>query len=157
MSLKKIEQVKQDKGFRLFDLIIYGVILVTVAVLFIVIFTTRNTDPLTGIKVYVNSQVAYEYEFGVTATAQDGIKNEDLQAEEDGDIIKITIADGNDLNVLEIDKKAKTVKMIEANCKGRQCLYFPVMNDNSDFIYCSPHRVRVEPLMKKLDDPNIII
>ena len=45
MSLKKIEQVKKDKGFRLFDLIIYGVIVLTVAVLFIVIFTTRDTDP----------------------------------------------------------------------------------------------------------------
>jgi len=26
MSLKKIEQVKRDKGFKIFDLIIYGVL-----------------------------------------------------------------------------------------------------------------------------------
>ena len=156
MSLKKIEQVKKDKGFKIFDLIIYGIILVTVAVLFTVIFTTRNTDPLTGIRVYVNSEIVFEYEFGVTASPDDGIKSEIVQAEEDGDIIKIKIADGNDLNVFTIDKKQKTVKMVEADCKGKQCLYFPIMNDNSDFIYCSPHRVRIEPLIKK-DDGFILI
>ena len=42
MSLKKVEQVKADKGFKIWDLIIYGVIAVTVAVLFIVIFATKD-------------------------------------------------------------------------------------------------------------------
>ena len=82
MSLKKIEQVKKDKGFKIFDLIIYGVIIITVAVLFIVVFTTRNTDPLTGIKVYVNSEIVFEYEFGVTASPDDAIKSEIVQAED---------------------------------------------------------------------------
>jgi len=44
MSLKKIQQVKKDKGFKIFDLIIYGIIILTVAVLFIAIFATRNTN-----------------------------------------------------------------------------------------------------------------
>ena len=157
MSLKKIEQVKKDKGFKIFDLIIYGVILVTVAALFISIFTTRNTDPLTGIKVYLSSEVVFEYEFGVTASAQDGVKSEVVQAEEDGNKIKLTVKDGSDLNVIEIDKSKTTVKMVEANCKGKQCLYFPTMDNNSKYIYCSPHRVRVEPFINKLNDPNIII
>ena len=52
MSLKKIEQVKEDKGFRLFDLIIYGIIVLTVAALFIAVFATRNTDTLTGVRIY---------------------------------------------------------------------------------------------------------
>ncbi len=156
MSLKKIEQVKKDKGFKIFDLIIYGVIALTVAVLFIVIFATRNSDPLTGIKVYVNSELVFEYEFDVTASADDGIKSAIVQAEEESGIIKVTVTDGDEKNVFEIDKKQKTVKMVEANCKGKQCLYFPVMNDNSDFIYCSPHRVRIEPFITR-DDGLIIM
>ena len=33
MSLKKIEQVKADKGFKIWDLVIYGVVLALTAVL----------------------------------------------------------------------------------------------------------------------------
>ena len=55
MSLKKIEQVKKDKGFKLFDLIIYGVVAVLVAVLFIVVFTTRDASPLTGVRIYLRA------------------------------------------------------------------------------------------------------
>ena len=157
MSLKKIEQVKQDKGFKIFDLIIYGVILITVAVLFIVIFTTRNTDPLTGIRVYVKSELVFEYEFGVTESAEAGIKSELITVKEKDGAIKITVKDGSHSNVFEIDKSKKSVKMVKANCNGKQCLYFPIMDNNSKFIYCSPHQVRIEPYIKTYDSPNIII
>ena len=64
MSLKKIEQVKADKGFKIWDLVIYGVVLALTAVLFVVIFTTRNTDPLTGVEITVRGEIVFEYEFG---------------------------------------------------------------------------------------------
>ena len=50
MSLKKIEQVKADKGFKIFDLIVYAVIIVSVAVAFTVLFTVRDDSPLSGIR-----------------------------------------------------------------------------------------------------------
>jgi hypothetical protein len=152
MSLKKIEQVKKDKGFRLFDLIIYGVIVLTVAVLFIVIFTTRDTDPLTGVRIFVDSQEVFSYEFGGEPTRSDGVT-----VEEDANGITVTIRTDDDLNLVYIDKSAKTVKMLEANCKGQQCMYFPVMDNNSKFIYCSPHRLRIEPYSVDLDDPFVIV
>ncbi|MDE5666926.1 MAG: hypothetical protein K2I29_01655, partial [Clostridia bacterium] len=95
MSLKKIEQVKKDKGFRLFDLIIYGVIVLTVAVLFIVIFTTRDTDPLTGVRIFVDSQEVFSYEFGGEPTRSDGVT-----VEEDANGITVTIRTDDDLNVV---------------------------------------------------------
>jgi len=155
MSLKKVEQVKKDKGFRLFDLIIYGVILAAVAITFIVVFTTRNDDPLTGVRILVNAEQVFAYEFGGEPVLSD---NETATVEEDGKGITVTIkTDGNGQNIVYIDKSAKTVIMKEANCKGKQCLYFPEMSKNTDFIYCSPHGVKIEPLTKNLDSPDIIM
>ncbi len=57
MSLKKVKEVKKDKGFKLFDLIIYGVIAVFVAVLFTVIFTTQNKTPIAGVRICVAAEV----------------------------------------------------------------------------------------------------
>lgn len=155
MSLKKIEQVKQDKGFRIFDLIIYGVILITVAVLFIVFFTTRDTSPLTGIKVYAEAKVVFEYEFDKTPVYSETVTESDV--EEDGKSLTVTVRTKGGVNVLYIDKEKRTVKMQEADCKGKQCLYFRPIDDNNKFIYCSPHGVRVEPLIKDLDSPDIIL
>ena len=63
MSLKKVEQVKADKGFKIWDLIIYGAIAVIVAVLFITLFAVRDTSPLKGIRVVLGNEVVYEYDF----------------------------------------------------------------------------------------------
>ena len=51
MSLKKVRQTKADKGFKIWDLIVYGAIIALAVVLFIVVFTTRDTSPLSGIRI----------------------------------------------------------------------------------------------------------
>ena len=152
MSLKKIEQVKKDRGFKLFDIIIYGAVIAIVAVLFIVLFATRDASSLTGVKITVKGEAVFEYEFGESPQYSDAVTVEENDKE-----ITVTIVSDDDVNVVFIDKEKKTAKMIEANCKGRQCMYFAAMDDNSDFIYCSPHGVKVEPLFKDLDNPNIKI
>lgn len=154
MALKKIEQVKSDRGFKIWDLIIYGVIAVIAAVAFIVVFTTRSTSPLTGVRIYVAGEVVFVYEFGssLTATA------EGVEAEEDasGITVKITQS-GGDFNEIYIDKSAKTVKMKDANCKGKHCMYFPAIDDNNKMIYCNPHRIRIEPFAVDYDSPDLIM
>ena len=147
MSLKKIEQVKKDRGFKLFDIIIYGAVLLIVAALFIAVFTTRNTDPLTGVKVTYKAQVVLEYEFG------SGIKSvsDQVELEENDGGLTLTIRSNGDYNVIYIDKSKKTVKMKDANCRGKQCLYFAEIKNNSGFIVCEPHGVKVEPLISNFD------
>lgn len=153
MSLKKIGQVKRDKGFKIFDLIIYGAILITVAVLLIVIFTARDKSPLTGVRIYVKAEVVFEYAFGREPVYTGAAEVEEV---ENGLTVTVKTADGG-VNVIYIDTSKRTVKMKEANCKGKQCLYFHAIDGNDKFIYCSPHGVRVEPYARNLDDPNIIM
>lgn len=154
MSLKKIEQVKKDKGFKIFDLIIYGAIILTVAVLFIVIFTTRNTDPLTGVQISVRGEVVFSY--GFDSSPEYSSESVEVKEEEAG--ITVTVhTDGDGINVIYIDKTARTVKVTEANCKGKQCVYFDAMANNSQLIYCSPHGLKIEPLSEVYDNPDIIM
>ena len=154
MSLKKVEQVKKDKGFRLFDLIIYGVILALVAIIFIVVFTTRNTDPLTGVKIYVNAEEVFTYEFGGEAVYSE---SETLTVEEDDAGISVTLhTRGDGLNKVYINKSAKTVKMTEANCKGKECLYcWTIEANGSRPICCFPRGIRIEPLIKNLESDTL--
>ena len=152
MALKKIEQVKKDRGFKLFDIIIYGAVIVIVAVLFIVLFTTQDKSSLTGVQISVKGKVVFEYAFGESPQYSDTVT-----VDEDEKGITVTVISDSDKNVIYIDKTKNTVKMIEANCKGKQCTYFMAMDNNSDFIYCSPHGLKVEPLYKDLDDPVIPI
>lgn len=148
MSLKKIEQVKADKGFRIWDLIIYGVLVALVVVLFIVFFVTRNPDPLTGVRVFVKGDTVFEYEFGASPVAY----SDAVTVTENDKSITVTVLTADDgINVIYIYKSAKTVKMQEANCKGKQCLYFSAIKNNSGYIICDPHGIKIEPLIKNTD------
>ena len=148
MALKKIEQVKQDRGFKLFDIIIYGAIILIVVVLFIVLFTTRNTDPLTGVKITYKAQIVFEYEFA------SGIKkqSEQIDVDEDEKGITITIRSDDDYNIIYIDKSKNSVKMKDSNCsKRKDCIYFGEIKNNSGYIICNPHGVKIEPLISNFD------
>ena len=71
-------------------------------------------------------------------------------------VLKVNDGDGG-FNVIYIDKTARTAKIVDANCKGKDCAYFAPIDDNNKIIYCSPHGLRVEPLFRDLDSPNIIM
>ena len=152
MNLKKVKEVKKDKGFKLFDLIIYGVIAVFVAVLFTVIFTTQNKTPIAGVRICVAAEVVFEYEFGGEPSYKDG-----LDVEENGNSLTVTVHADNGYNKVYIDKLTKTVKVIEADCRGKQCMYFAPIENNSQLIYCSPHALRIEPLINDFNNPDIIM
>lgn len=152
MSLKKVEQVKSDKGFKIFDLIVYGVVVAIVAVLFLTVFLTSDTDPLTGVKISVKGEAVFIYDFSAEEpTCKDGV-----EWKEDGGKLTVTVRTEDGYNVIYIDKNEKSVKMTDADCKGRQCLYFGTMKDNSKVMYCNPHSLKIEPLFINHDKPNVI-
>lgn len=154
MSLKKIDQVKKDRGFKLFDLIIYGVVAALVAVLFIVVFTTRDNSPLSGVRIYRRAEVVFEYEFGkpLPEMLRDGV-----EVKEDSGGITVTLRSGGDVNVVYIDTVKRTVVMKESNCSGKDCVYSPKLDDNSGFISCPPHEIRIEPFFRDVGSPDLII
>lgn len=156
MALKKVEQVKADKGFKIWDLIIYGAIIAIVVVLFIVIFATRNASPFKGIRIVINNDTIYEYDF---ENGKEVSRNSEyIQTVEENDNTLVLKADtGNGgYNVIQINKSG-SVKITEANCGKRDCVYTPELKDNNGVIYCSPHRLKIIPYDFDVDDGNLIV
>ncbi len=156
MSLKKVGQAKKDKGFKVFDLIVYGVIIIIIAALFIAVFATRDAGDLKGIRVSINNVAVFEYDFG-TDCANILVDDGSVEITENGEkklIVSITAGDG-DYNVMTVDKIGKSVSVTDANCRGKECVYLPPIKDNSRMIFCAPHRLIIEPSGGVSDDGNI--
>lgn len=156
MALRKVEQVKADKGFKIWDLIIYGAVIVIVAVLFITIFAVRDTSPFRGIRVVYVNDVIYEYDFENGREVSRNEKYVEITENDDGKLILKVNTGGGDYNVIQINKNG-SVKMIEANCGKKDCVYTPELKDNNGIIYCSPHRLKIIPYDFDIDDGKIII
>lgn len=164
MSLKKVEQVKRDKGFKLADLIIYGAIVIIIAVVFIVTFAVRG-GTLRGvrIKVYGTAVFACSFENGTYSafTEDDSIEFTKI---EDGRQL-VTVKGEQGYNVVEINYVNRTVKVVEADCRHGDCIYSnlhptQIITSNQSLpIYCNPHALIIEPLdySRNYDNPNITI
>ncbi|MDE5729708.1 MAG: NusG domain II-containing protein [Clostridia bacterium] len=197
MSLKKVTQVKADKGFKIWDLIIYGAVALIIAVIFTAVFVTRDASPLKGVKIYTDEVLVFEYNFtdgeyknyspqtvviiekplavqsvGSHVILHDPsvIQSKDpvvilhdppviLRLAEESpaeNSLKIKVTANGGYNVIEIDKAERSVKVTEADCGKRDCVYTAAITDNSGMIYCSPHKLRILPYDFDSGD-NIII
>lgn len=152
MSLKKIEQVKSDRGFKIADLFVYGAVLLVVVALFIAVFLVRDDSPLTGIRIYIANEAVYEYDFSEGQLSCDETR---VSVEEQAGKLILTVS-ANGYNVIEIDKSGK-VKVTSADCGKRDCVYTPELKDKSGIIYCSPHRLKIVPYDYDLDGGTIIM
>jgi hypothetical protein len=155
MSLKKVEAVKKEKGFKILDLIVYGIILAVVVVLFIVVFATKNTDALSGVRIYSKGEAVFEYSFETFEYKQ--LSNSvTVETEEAEGVLTVKIISSDGYNVVRIDKSGK-VKVTDADCRNKDCTYMPEITDNSGIIYCSPHGLRVVPYDFDADDGTVIM
>ena len=148
MSLKKINEVKADRGFKIFDLIIYGAVLAVAAALFLAVFLTRDNSPLAGIRITVAEQTVYEYDFKEGEISCDCSL---VEKEDKGEIIVLTVRAGNGYNTVEINKSG-SVKVTSADCGKRDCVYTAAITNSSGMIYCSPHKLRILPYDFEADD-----
>jgi hypothetical protein len=157
MSLKKVEQVKKDKGFRLADLLVYGVILLVIAALFLGVSFLRS-NPINGVQVLYHSEVVFEYYFGGDAPTynQAHIGN----VEETSQKITFTFygQSENDYNLITIDKTNLCAYVTEANCNrfysGRECLHMDKVSTSSSIILCTPHAMQIVPISSEQSPTN---
>lgn len=153
MSLKKIDEVKRDRGFKIRDLIIYAVIALAVAAVFLSVFLTRDRAGLSGISVSVNDATVFEYDFS-TRSYDIADETRVVGLDYDGDVLYVKIACDNGYNIISIDVNRREAGVSDADCRGKDCLYQKI-TDKSGIIYCSPHRLRVIPYEFEGDDGNI--
>lgn len=154
MSLKKVTQVKSDKGFRIWDILIYAVILVVVAAIFIAVFTTRDTSPLEGIRIYSRGEAVFEYAFNKDEYKILGGSVE-IDVSDSGQTLTVKVTSDLGYNTVEIQKKG-LVKVIDADCATKDCIHMLDIKDNSGAIICTPHGFRIVPFDSE-DDGKVML
>lgn len=157
MSLKKVEQAKQDKGFRKGDLVVYGVLALLIAATFLALFLVRDTSPLQGIDVYIDNELVLEYSFEEDAPKISSGTDCAEIVRNDGEMLVIRFSCGGGYNVVEIDKTLRSVAVTDADCASKECVAMRNITDNSGIIYCSPHRLMILPGGYDPDSGTIIM
>lgn len=155
MSLRKVEEAKGDRGFRKWDLPVYGILVLLIAVMFIAVFATRDRSPLSGVRVYIDNVAVFEYNFQTgeyEILADGGVEI----AEEDDERLLARFSYGGGYNLVEVNRSG-WVTVTDADCGTRDCVYMPAIQDNSGIIYCSPHRLKIVPYDFDPDDGNITL
>lgn len=151
MSLKKVGQAKKDRFFKIWDILIYGVILLAVAAPFLAVTFGYNRSAPGGVEVYYNNNLAFSYDFD--SGEYSVLLPQNIAVSDGADELEITFCtDGGsaeehtDYNVILIDKLARTVRVTESDCSNRRdCVYTPAITDTSDMITCTPHRLVIMP------------
>lgn len=159
MAIKKIEQIKKSKWFRVWDLIVYGVLAVVIAALFLIVFLTKDGSAPNGFKISCDGRVVFTYSFtddGYEILSVVNIVVEEESAERL--LLTFYTDDGKGYNEIEVDKAERTVKVTDANCSThKDCAYTPAIKDGSSAIVCPPHGMLIQPLGAASDDGDIII
>lgn len=160
MSLAKINGVKADKGFKIWDLIIYAAIAAVIVALFITFAIVPDKSAASDITVYYKNQAVYTYSFEtLTGTIIDGSHIEETEETEEGLTLTFYGADQKQTNVIYIDKNEKSVNVTEANCSTRKdCVHMDKITDKSNVIICSPHNMKIQPNGYEIDpDAPIVV
>lgn len=149
MSLKKIEQVKAGKWFKIWDILVYGLLVGTIIALILVFALMGKGGKLEGVI------ISYKGEQVLTYSFTDG-KYEILQAdyievkEDDADKLALTFyTEGRaGYNDILIDKKQKSVKVTASDCSThKDCVYTPALSGTRSVpILCTPHALSISPL-----------
>jgi hypothetical protein len=160
MPLETVQKIKKDGFFKPFDLIIYAVLLVLVAVLFLSSGIFAPKDELSGIDVVCQNKKVFTYVFnGDDYQIFDGEKIEILTDTPSELTLKFyTDKLKYKFNQIKIDKVKKSVKVVDATCSTRKdCVHTAEMTNSSQTIICVPHELIIAPTGKTPSDTDIIL
>ncbi len=157
MSLKKIEQVKNSKWFSIWDLLAFGVIIVTAVALILSFTIGKDRSALGGFSVSYRGEHVLVYDFGDGKAAKVNDRYIKITDGDGGFTARFTTEDGG-YNVIYVDTAARTVDVTDSNCSShKDCVHTAKLTNNSSPpIICTVHGLTVAPL-KFADDGNIKI
>lgn len=152
MSIKKIEEEKNNKIFKKLDLIVYLVIALVVISLFLAIVVPNKAEKVDSIIGTIDDTIIFEYSY-----SKDSIEYFDksfVEAENEANSVTISISSKYGHNVLFIDKIKREAKIISADCSvSKDCTYMIIKNIN-DGIVCVPHHLIIKPKTNIILNPS---
>lgn len=160
MSQTKIEQVKKTKYFKPWDILVYGIILLIIAALFLVVFLTGDKTSANGFTIRQGEKVVFTYYFD-TDRYEYSLTDGRIKIESENEsslILTVYTKDKGGFNKVKVDKLNNSVEVTDADCSllRKDCVHTPSLKDNSSVISCLPHEMYIEPLIKRVDNPEEI-
>lgn len=149
MSLKKIEQVKIGKWFKIWDLLVYGLLAGSIVALILVFAFAGKGGELDGVSISYKGERVATYSF--TDNKLDILNSDyiEITEEREESILLTFYTEGKKgFNTIEINTKDKSVKVTASNCSThKDCVYSsPVKGTRSVPILCAPHALSIAPL-----------
>ena len=152
MSLEKVKQVKKDRFFRVWDILVYGAVAAVVIVLFTVFVFTGSGGKLAAVNVNYDGKPAFSCD--LTDGSYEIFMPENIAVRQEGDILTVMFCiDGGSLsvpegyNVISVDLARRSVSVTESDCSNRRdCVHTPAMTDTNGIIICTPHRLEIVPV-----------
>lgn len=151
MALKKVEQIKQGKWVRVWDIIAYAVLSVLIIALLLSFTVGRGKTALVGFKVAYKGETVFTYNFDSgEMKVLDGelIAVDETEENADEITVKFTTPDKKGFNKILISVAERWVRVTESNCSThKDCVYTTALKNNSSTpIICTPHALSISPL-----------
>lgn len=143
--MTRIEEIKKRKPFALWDLLVYGILLVVILILFAVFVFGGGGEKANGIEVTVDGETIYTYTFGEGGASAEGWSSRIEERVEDETVfVKIFFGEEKqEYNEIKIDPANRTAVMNDANCsRGKDCMLMQI-SDESGVIICLPHKLKI--------------
>ena len=144
--------VKKSSAFSKFDVILYAIVIALIIFVFCLVSLGKPNE-VSGFDVSYENQKIITYDFENNTYS---IFSKNVSVNTDGDKISFTITtNDNDVNVVQVDVKEKSVFMKDANCKNGDCLSFkPIkVGDKNSLIYCANHDIKISATGKDYTPP----
>ena len=146
MSKNRIDKIRNSRPFEKHDLVVYAVLILFVAVLFLSFVILPKKQNYGSFSVSKNGTNILTYSFDLDSLyIQSQFEHLIEKSEQNGQIYIKIFNDQNKtkFNTLLIDKNNKTVDVVEANCSSsKECVHMPKIA-GSGAIYCAPHALSI--------------
>lgn len=158
MKIKKINNlnIKKQKIFSPFDIVIYLSILIGVFFLFFFFVILPPNKDSQGFKILVDGKTIACYTYSNSRfEVVDNDFNGKLVFDEQNNTLTVYLNQNlTDFNVIKIDNANKTAKVIEANCSSsHDCVYTPWLKENSAIV-CAPHKLKIVTITSSPTPPT---
>lgn len=138
-------RIKNSKPFEKHDVFVYAVLALFVAVLFVFLLFPITPSNSNGFFVTKNNRQVITYNYDSDNLVVDSAFSSLVERQENKDKIIIKIFNDSSkqhFNTLEIDKKNKTVDVIDSSCSSKECVHMAKIS-GSGVIYCAPHALSI--------------
>ncbi|MBO5713824.1 MAG: NusG domain II-containing protein [Clostridia bacterium] len=149
----QIERFSKSLVFYKKDLILYGLVVLSIVLLFTFLVVIPKTSTPQGFSVSVDEKVVCTFDF---SSRELTIDNADFEIVHDKENYSITVytLDKKGFNVINYDCSNYTVRVTESNCPTHDCIKFLELSSNNGIIYCLPHGLKILPLTPSATEPS---